>query len=377
MAGGLEPAFPFHSPTFFQHQWQFLTWIHFKRGQSKTKAVEVQTSQTNVWFVLSPEITIMLNYWNWKTKTLDDKNILFPSCYIPLLLEMGTNSRCCKKPTAKICHFKGRKKYQDTKAALVSLIPPRTLSSITNNDLQKLSILDPNSFRMDLPQVRCLGSIVAIQFKQRICPQTISNKEYQALCWRWQWSLLRSHTMNQRGAEVDVKNRGHEDKMHKETSKYEDWYTHGNWRPARKNPTLERVREIQLVIWNLVFIYYYILISFITGILLLDWLPRPITNLYLHKEVCPEKFWFWSSPCWLRLSDSYITAIHLWHLQGYQMASKDNKIRPASVTSRGLALSAAVTADRDKATSPWTHCPLPADCVTALRLLRRVQSKNS
>lgn len=157
-------------------------------------------------------------------------------------------------------HFKGRRKYQVTTAALVSLVPLRTLSSITNNYLQKLSVLDPNYFWMDLPQIRCLGSIVAIQFKQRICPQTVSNKEYEALCWRWQWSLLRSHTMNQRGAEVDVKNRGQEDKMHKETSKYEDRYTHGNWRPPRQSPTLEKskrniVSHMKLCLYLLLYIY--------------------------------------------------------------------------------------------------------------------------
>lgn len=82
-----------------------------------------------------------------------------------------------------------------------------------------------------------MGSVVAIQFIQRICPQTIGNKEYETFCWRWQWSLLRGHTMNQRRAEVDVKNGDQEHKMDKETSKYEDWYTHGNGAAKAKSNT--------------------------------------------------------------------------------------------------------------------------------------------
>lgn len=44
--------------------------------------------------------------------------------------------------------------------------------------------------------------------------------------------------MNQRRAEVDVKNGDQEHKVDKETSKDEDWYTHGNGGLARRSPTL-------------------------------------------------------------------------------------------------------------------------------------------
>lgn len=137
---------------------------------------------------------------------------------------------------------------------------------------------------MDLPQVRCLGRIVAVQFIQRICPQTISNKEYETFCRRWQWSLLRSHTMNEGRAEVDVKNGDQEHTMHKETSEYEDWYTHGNSGLARQSPTLRgskknKVRQMRLIRINIYFICYR------TGV---PW-PQSLSKIH-NQSLLPTSF---------------------------------------------------------------------------------------
>jgi len=148
----------------------------------------------------------------------------------------NSNSRIFGERNCKVCYFKGRGKAVPKPPQLLWLL--LFSFKITQSCLQKINLLDEERFQMDLPQVRRRGRTVAVQFIQRICPQTISNKENETFCRRWQRSLLRSHTVNQGRAEVDVKNGDQEHAMHQETSEYEDRYTHGNSGLARQSPTL-------------------------------------------------------------------------------------------------------------------------------------------
>lgn len=94
--------------------------------------------------------------------------------------------------------------------------------------------------------------------------------------------------MNQGRAEVDVKNGDQEHTMHKETSQYEDGYTHGNGGLARQSPTLRRreknkVRQMRLTRINIYFICYRM------GVPQLQSLPRSTISLYFQQAL-PQKF---------------------------------------------------------------------------------------
>lgn len=126
--------------------------------------------------------------------------------------------------------------------------------------------------------------------------------------------------MNQGRAEVDVKNGDQEHTMHKETSEYEDRYTHGNSRMAKQSPTLRgseknKVRQVRLNQNQYLFI--------------IKWeyhddshCPGPTTNLCFQQAFSPEVL---VKSHYMANSDFQIVIMsqHLWYLVRYQMASKD------------------------------------------------------